>query len=59
MNGVGFETRIVTPLFSAGTDSKGAGICKEGIRAPSLCGALRFWATKGVARWYIKTEALS
>ena len=43
MNGVGFETRIVTPLFIAGADSKGAGICKEGIRAPSLYGILWFW----------------
>jgi CRISPR type III-B/RAMP module RAMP protein Cmr1 len=43
MNGVGFETRIVTPLFVAGADSKGAGICKEGIRAPSLHGTLWFW----------------
>ena len=58
MNGVGFETRIVTPLFIAGADSKGAGICKEGICAPSLCGALWLWATKGVARWHIKTEAM-
>ena len=41
MNKGGFE--IWAQPFSAGGNPKGADLCEEGIRTPSLRGAVRFW----------------
>lgn len=43
MKEVDFKIQVLTPLFIAGADPRGADLRKEGIRAPSLRGALRFW----------------
>lgn len=38
-----FEMEVLTPLFIAGSDPKGVELRREGIRLPSIRGALRFW----------------
>lgn len=43
MNGVDFGIQVLTSLFIAGAEPKSADLRREGIRAPSLRGALRFW----------------
>lgn len=41
------DFKIRAPPFSAGAEPKGADLREEGIRAPSLRGAVRFRAKRG------------